>query len=84
MEIDSIKKQTTENDQLLKKKKKKVNWSFSEPFFLIPPTLNLIFFPVNQLIKKFWPNVAFYQGLYNLCKLKTIFRERIAIFICKL
>ena len=24
-------------------------------FFFCPPTLNLEIFPVNQLIKKFWP-----------------------------
>ena len=29
-------------------------------FFFVPPTLDLNFFPVNQLIKKIWPYDTYY------------------------
>ena len=36
------------------------NWSFSELFFFffVPSTLNLKKNPINQLIKKFWPDLV--------------------------
>ena len=56
--LEILKKKRTE----MKKKlwKWPVNWSFLSfiyLFFFRPPTLMIIwnFFPVNQLIKKFWP-----------------------------
>ena len=48
------KKKSSENDQLTGH----FQSLFIYLFFFTPPTLNLKKFPVNQLIKKFWPKVG--------------------------
>ena len=49
-EKKSSEKKSSENDQLTGHFQ-----SFFIYFFFVPPTLDLNFYPVNQLIKQFWP-----------------------------
>ena len=62
----------------IKKKAFFFHWSFSELFFR-PPALNLKKNPVNQLIKKFWPN--WYASQLSCMSMELLWCKIITVFV---